>query len=292
MGQNINLQALDTELLRNLSLEDLQVLIYKKAVANVTKSELFDILMSWLNEQIKQDTVTQNESLLAGFVKLLHLRKYTEIESFSLGQVDEVFNEWLYKETIQNPMYRRRFLITQQDIRRIFSEAEQHTRNLETFSLPSPQLGQGENYLVAPLCGRKDDGIKVGEESTNLQQDASYDMSLSATHDYTSEVKVWFVDKLNQFDGFTDISAAPSQRSSDAHSQGTDADDMNTKRESTLINSPRDTKMPQKLKRVGRRGRKCKAHRDVPESSGLPKNYICKRCHEPGATSQRRLQIP
>lgn len=288
MELNINWQALDPKILRNMSLEEVQVQIYKRAVANVTRPELFGILMSWLNEQIKQDIITQNESLLEGFVKLLHLRNYTEIDSFSLEQVDEVFNGWLDKEAIQNPTYMRRFLITQQDVQRLFYEAKQHDQNPEDFSLSDLQPEQGGTHLLATLCKRKDGDIKTRKESTNLQQDGSHGMSLSATRDsrFVAKVELVGVDKFDQLDGLTDTSAAPSQWPSDAQSQDTDTDNTSNKKEGNLITSPRNTKMPRKSKRTSRRGRKCKAHSDVLEFSALPRNYICKRCHEPGTMTR------
>lgn len=283
MELEINRQALDAEMLRSISLEELQVQIYKSAVANVPRTELLEMLMSWLKEHIKHGTVTQDENLLEGFVKLLHLRNYTEIECFSLEQVDEVFNAWLDKEAIQNPAYKRRFLITQLDVQRLFLEAKQHTQNLKTISLPDPQQGQGGNYLLAPSCGRNNEGKQIENESTNLPQDASHDMSLGPIRDSRYMVKARFIDKSNKLDGFTDRGAAPSQRLSHGHSQDTGADTMSVKEEGTLVTSPQDTK---KSQRIVHHGLKSKAHNDIPGRRVPPKDYICNRCHEPGAMTR------
>ncbi|KAI1119612.1 hypothetical protein F5Y14DRAFT_9430 [Nemania sp. NC0429] len=238
--------------------------------------------MSWLNEQIKKDTVTQDESLLEGFVKLLHLRNYTEIDSFSLEQVDEVFNRWLDKEAIQNPTYRRRFLIAQQDVQRLFFEARQQTHNLGFASMPGPESGWGENHLLALLCEQIDDGVKTGEESTNLQRNASHEMSSSATQNSRSRGGDRLVNSSDQLNRCIDAGAAPSRHSSDVHSPATNMDDLDTKPEGTLKTSPPDRKMPQNCKGAGRRPRKDKARNDVTEFFPPPRNYICKRCHEPG----------
>ncbi|KAF2971073.1 hypothetical protein GQX73_g2525 [Xylaria multiplex] len=114
-----SLETLKIGTLKDMSIDDLEAKIHECVTADVYQSKIFNILMEWLNEQIKQDVIT--EDLLERFVNLLHMHDHAEIKPLSLAQVDEVFNEWLRKNTIQSPTYTRRYLIIQQDIHHLFT---------------------------------------------------------------------------------------------------------------------------------------------------------------------------
>ncbi|KAI0165513.1 hypothetical protein GGR57DRAFT_496989 [Xylariaceae sp. FL1272] len=71
--------------------------------------------MGWLDEHIRQDSLT--EPLLIGFIDLCRVH-YEEVGySLDLDEIDEQFGEWLKNGDLTN---RRRYLITQQDIHRLW----------------------------------------------------------------------------------------------------------------------------------------------------------------------------
>ncbi|KAJ3579931.1 hypothetical protein NPX13_g634 [Xylaria arbuscula] len=119
-----------------MSSDDLLIIIHEKICQKVPHYEIFDYAMSWLNEQIKQDTVTQSDEDLGRFVRILHNRNYEylapiyQLPVFTLEQVDETFRRWLEKDAIDDPAYTRRYLIVQQDVHRLFaSEAGSDRRS-------------------------------------------------------------------------------------------------------------------------------------------------------------------
>ncbi|KAI0543040.1 hypothetical protein GGR58DRAFT_519242 [Xylaria digitata] len=212
--------------LKDMPINDLEAKIHECVIANINRLEIFNILMEWLNEQIKQDVIT--EYLLERFVNLLHMHDYAEIKSFSLAQVDEVFNQWLRENTIQSPAYTRRYLIIQQDMHHLF---------------------------------------------TNKRAQQSMSLARAETVE---------IDKSNRSHNSTYMRVALPRQLSDTHLQDAGEDDVTTAQETIVISSSPDTKMSRKSTRTNRRRRKHKSSNDTPDPFTLPKNYICKRCDEPG----------
>ncbi|KAI1155227.1 hypothetical protein F4825DRAFT_447775 [Nemania diffusa] len=273
---------LGTKTLQELSLTELEVEINQGAVADASRSELLGILMGWLNEQIKQDSITQNEGLLDGFVKLLKMQNHAEVEPFNLTQVDEMFNEWLKKDAIQNPAYMRRYLITQQDVHHLFAEEKRSIQDSRSSSsLFEYQHGRAECY---PPALSEDDNVRTEIEKTNLPQDVDYKTLLRTTQcsTFSSQTNIIEIDKPCQSVNLTNTNAALSEQLNNTDSQDTNADDVIITRESIVIPSSPIAKMPRRSKSNNRRGRAYKVHSDVSESTAPPKNYICRRCHEPG----------
>ncbi|KAI1430166.1 hypothetical protein F5Y12DRAFT_781404 [Xylaria sp. FL1777] len=240
--------------------------------------------MTWLNEQIQQDTITQNEDLLGGFVELLHMRNHTEVEPFTQTQVDEVFNRWLEKDDIQNSIYMRRYLITRQDLHRLFAEERRCLRNPGVSSPCDHQHRPNESHSLALLYRQKDNSAGAEKEDTNLLR-----TPVSAAQPSRSSTKVDVVGIVDpdQSDGFKHMRNFLPPQPSGTHSQDSDADNAITTREAIVMGSSSDVKMSRKSKRPSRRGRKHnKMSSDAIEVSVPPKNYICKRCNEPGHVIQ------
>ncbi|KAI1126114.1 hypothetical protein F5Y10DRAFT_279031 [Nemania abortiva] len=234
--------------------------------------------MGWFNEQIKQDTITQEARLLEGFVKLLRMQNHAEIEPFNLAQVDEVFNEWLEKDAIQEPAYRRRYLITQQDVHHIFAEKQRRFQYPGSLSIFEPQNGRREGHSLVLSREQGDGSMRTEKEKTNLLQDTDHETPPNTTRysRSSSKVEIDRATKLEQSDCIANTDGILSQPSNAAKSQDNDADDV------FLTEPPSDTRMSQKSTRAGYRGRKYKVHDDVSEFTTPPENYICRRCHEPG----------
>ncbi|KAI0117697.1 hypothetical protein GGR51DRAFT_545685 [Nemania sp. FL0031] len=235
--------------------------------------------MAWFDEQIKQDVITQDECLLRAFVKFLHMQSHAEIQPFSLVEVDGVFNEWLEK----NPAYRRRYLITQQDLHRLFAEEPQYLGPFGSAPWSEPQNRHGGCHSLALSCERGDGDVKAEKESTNPIKDTDHETHLSATRHSRSSPHPRSARIDEQFSYFTDTDVVLSQQSNDAYAQEADGDDVIIIQES--IQPPPGAKMSRKSTRRSRgrrRSRQHMAHNDVSESTVPPKKYICRRCHKPG----------
>ncbi|KAI1276123.1 hypothetical protein F5Y07DRAFT_389335 [Xylaria sp. FL0933] len=208
--------------------------------------------MSWLDKQVKQDNATQSERFLRRFVNLMHMRNYTEVEPFTLSQVDEVFNTWLEKEAIQNPAYRRRYLMTQQDLHRLFAEEEQCLPGPGTFSQSGQQLRPKENNSPALPQSPKSSTAGAEKEDASMLQPTGHDTPMS-----------------------TDI-----------HSQSGDTEAVTVARETAVVDSSPDTEMSRSSMETNHRGQRPDLLDDNPESFIFRKTYVCKRCNKPGHAIQ------
>ncbi|KAI1755169.1 hypothetical protein F4782DRAFT_527893 [Xylaria castorea] len=283
MESGYSLEALNDKILLGMSLKELEAKINEGALANVSRSKLFDLLMSWFNEQIKQDIVTQSQHLLQDFVKLLHMHSHAETEPFNLTQVDEVFDRWLEEDAVQNPAYRRRYLITQQDVHLLFSKETRQFQDLAAPSLFDRQQGGVESHSPALSC-EQDNDVKAEKENTNLRQHIGHGTPPHAAQHskFPAKAEIINVDKPGPSNELPNKDTILSQHPNDTHSQEPDADvTITTFRETIVIDSSPDVKMRRTVTRADCRGRKYKVHDDL-ELSTPPKNYICRRCHEPG----------
>ncbi|KAI3332021.1 hypothetical protein HD806DRAFT_177855 [Xylariaceae sp. AK1471] len=280
-------EAPGTESLKGVPLKELQSKIDKIIIANMSRSEVFNALMLWFNEQIKQDIITQQESLLEEFLELLLMRNHAEIEPFSLAEINEVFNEWLEKDAIETPTYRRRYLITQQDVHRLFAKGRRLSQNLYALSPFDRQRRQQEDHSSALSCKQEDKDVRAKKEATNKLQETDHNKALSDTQHPISpkDTKVIEIDDddLNQSNGPTTTDARQSNR---AYFQDAPPDEVIITRETIVLNSSPDTRMSHTPTRKNRAAHKYKAHSDAPDfSTPPPRSYICKRCHEPGRTT-------
>src|SRR5213083_2502011 len=130
-----NPEALNAEILEGMTLKQLQGKLDKLIIAGVSRSGLLSFFMKWFNEQIKQDIFTQEGFLLEEFIGLLLMSNHAEVEPFSLTEIDKVFNQWLEKDANEEPAYRRRYLMIQQEMHRLFSRGSRYTQNLRALSL-------------------------------------------------------------------------------------------------------------------------------------------------------------
>lgn len=156
--------------------------------------------MRWLNEHIKQDTITQNEEDLSIFVGMLHNRNcqymahYIQLPVFTLEQVDEAFRGWLKKDAVDDPAYTRRYLITQQDVHRMFTnQAEKNRKCLtdnEVAEIDKPNSPKGtkptEKLLTEGQSGTSPHGAEpntlIGtQEITSIYSSPREERSPSST---------------------------------------------------------------------------------------------------------------
>ncbi|TGJ84156.1 hypothetical protein E0Z10_g4592 [Xylaria hypoxylon] len=229
-------EALSTGALQSMSLKDLEAKIHESAVANISRSEIFDVLMTWFNEQIKQDIITQSNYLLDRFVMLLHMRNYADIEPFNLTQVDEMFNGWLEKDIIQNPAYRRKYLIIQQDVHRLFADERRDSQNSGASSLFDCEHELREMHSPSLSCEQEDNSMRA-EENTSLQQDTGHSTHISAAQQfiYLARAKTVGIDQSDRSHVVKHMGVILPQQSSDTHSQDVDADDVIIARETIDI---------------------------------------------------------
>ncbi|RWA09073.1 hypothetical protein EKO27_g6034 [Xylaria grammica] len=281
MDLDTSLEALDLGALQNMPLKDLEAKIHQSAAANLSRSEIFDVLMRWFNEQIKRDAINQSKYPLECFVKLLHMYNHTDIEPFSLTQVDEVLNGWLEKGAIQNSTYRRRYLIIQQDLHHLFANERRNSQNSGASSPFDCHHGPKEIHSPGLSFKQEDNGMKREKEDAVLPHDMDHSTRISAAGQFVSLTSAGTVeiDKPVQLPDMEHMDVVFPQLLSDTQSQDAGADDVIMAPETTVIDSS-GAKMSRKSTR--NRGRKPKFHRDAPEPYSPPKNYICKRCNKPG----------
>ncbi|KAI1369586.1 hypothetical protein F5Y08DRAFT_350261 [Xylaria arbuscula] len=178
-----SLKRLDTLLFQNMSSDDLLIIIHEKICQKVPHCEIFDYAMSWLNEQIKQDTVTQSDEDLGRFVRILHNRNYEylapiyQLPVFTLEQVDETFRRWLEKDAIDDPAYTRRYLIVQQDVHRLFASEAENDRRSRTDNKAAE--------INEPGNSRPDDKPPTQEHSDSCPKGAETD-AIAESHEIAS----------------------------------------------------------------------------------------------------------
>ncbi|KAI0544855.1 hypothetical protein F4679DRAFT_576526 [Xylaria curta] len=236
--------------------------------------------MNWFNEQIKQDIVTQSQHILQGFVELLHMHGHADIEPFNLTQVDEVFDKWLEEDAVRNQAYRRRYLITQQDVHLLFSKETRHFQNSTAPSLIDRQHdGEDSNSLVLS-CEREANNGKAEKAIADLRHNAGHSTPpRAAQHSkFSAKADIIEIDKPGPSNEVSNRDILFSQHPNDTHVQDPDADAV---RETIVIDSSSDAEMRRTATRADRRGRKYKVHDDL-EFSTPPKNYICRRCQKSG----------
>ncbi|KAI8629460.1 hypothetical protein F5Y19DRAFT_475444 [Xylariaceae sp. FL1651] len=295
MEQDPAFEVIGIDSVKSLSLEELKSRVRD---AGLSRSQSFDIFMGWLNEQIKEDIITQQEHLLVDFVQLL-IHNHTATEPFSLKQVNKAFRGWLRKDAIENPTYRRRYLITQQDVHRLFAKEQERSQPSSTLSLSRRQRRNQEGSSAARSYeqGKKHAGSKV--MVANRLQSREHDKTFNDTQRLAAtskpEVREIDDDDDDEFDYYnsplTTTDAVSSQQPKVAPSQDTNRVQVPITRETSLLDSSLGTKMSHKydLIRVDAATRKSchvskrKSHIDGPDlSAAPPKNYICKRCRKPG----------
>ncbi|KAI1351420.1 hypothetical protein F5Y01DRAFT_304716 [Xylaria sp. FL0043] len=244
--------------------------------------------MGWLKQQIRQDNDTQSERFLRRFVNLMHMRNYTEVEPFTLSQVDEVFNTWLEKEAIQNPAYRRRYLMTQQDLHRLFAEEEQCLPGPGTFSQSGQQLRPKENNSPALPQSPKSSTVGAEKEDTSMLQPTGHHTPMSTDNqpESSENVERIGIGKLDGSDRSPHGVDYLSRQQSDIHSQSGDAEAVTVARETAIVDSSPDTELSRSSMETNRRGQRPNLLNDYSESFISRKTYVCKRCNKPGHAIQ------
>ncbi|KAI1295820.1 hypothetical protein F5Y03DRAFT_410425 [Xylaria venustula] len=257
----------NTTISQDICLDDLEIKFYEDIETSAPRSEIFGTLMTWLNGQIKQDIITQSERLLARFARLLHVCHQTNVEPSALTRVDDMFNKWLEKDAIQNPAYRRRYLITQQDLHRLLFEEIRDSQIPRAFSM-SDNRGRTEDNHPSDLSLRQKKNTAKSENEdtklTKIQQDTDYDTIMSAAPECSANVEKVAVDKSKRSGGFKYKRDVP-QQPDDSHSQDADKEDMAITRAAIQMDFPPAAKISPPSTRASRRAR-----------------YICKRCNKSG----------
>lgn len=272
-----------TQTSRGMSLKELEDKASESIVAGGTPSEVFGILMNWFNDQIKADFITQDELLLEGFVSLLQTPFHAGIGTFSLTQVDETFNRWLERDAVEDPAYRRRYLIMQQDVHQLFANGKQHIQALDDFSPSGQYNGQAQNDTLPFLFEQRNDNMRA-EGNTGLSNNTGHDASSDAIrHDRsTTEAESIEVVQPDQANIPFDAGTIAPLGTEATHPQDANIGDPTITRGTIITGSSQDSKMTRKASRASRRDHKRKVQHVDPELSALPKNYVCKRCNEPG----------
>ncbi|KAI0010971.1 hypothetical protein F4779DRAFT_616038 [Xylariaceae sp. FL0662B] len=146
-----NLVALGIEDLGNLTLKELENKLNNVSPEQIYRPQVLETLMGWLHEQIKEDTIMQQKSLLPDFMNLLTMQNRLPVVPFNESEVGQIFKEWQIKDAVENPANRRRYLIAHSEIQRLFQEdgsgSDQENRR---FSLKSPSQSQHEGLSALP----------------------------------------------------------------------------------------------------------------------------------------------
>ncbi|KAI1744197.1 hypothetical protein F4680DRAFT_284521 [Xylaria scruposa] len=277
MESDHSIEAPNNKDLRDMSLKELEVKIHE---GDLSRSDLFDILMNWFNEQIKQDIVTQSQHILRDFVELLHMHGHADIEPFNLTHVDEVFDKWLEEDAVQNQAYRRRYLITQQDVHLLFSKESRHVQDSTALSPIECRHDGEDSHSLALSCEREYDNGKAEKASADLRHCTGHSTPPRAAQhsEFSGKAEIIEIDKPGPSNEFSNRDTGVTMDPNDTHVQDPDADAV---RENIVIDSSSDAEMRRTAMRADRRGRKYKVHDDL-EFSTPPKNYVCRRCQKSG----------
>ncbi|KAI2624824.1 hypothetical protein GGS21DRAFT_319776 [Xylaria nigripes] len=260
---------------QDVSLKDLEA-----KIKGVSRSEAFTTLMTWLNEQIKQDIITQDEVLLEGFVRLLHNHSHAEMGSLHLTQVNEALKGWLEKDAIENPAYRRRYLIMQKDINDLLAKERNFPKNWDASSSPSHQRKQREESSSAPSFKQEADdsearkGVKLGNIDIALEN-----LSLTPLPSPTGGNVIG----LDSGKSGKSVHLMIPNQALLRQSNNTDLDGVITTRETITIDSSPDVNKVHIPTQGDPRVRKYGTRNDATDLPDLPpEKYICRRCRKPG----------
>jgi len=239
--------ALEMEGLEHMSLEYLGDKIREFAAADISRSDIVYILMAWFNEQIKRDIFSQDEYLLEDFLNLLLVYHPAESELGCLVQIDNLINCWFDKGATENPVYTRRYLILQQEVRRFLARKGMFSQELAAPFLHNSRGGQQEKHVWA-----LEDNAYGYQENENTDR-----VTVNPDQAY-----------LTGPDGQASADAILArQHPPGTHGSSTDEDTIS----SLLSNTTMDPE-----RKSGPWGPVRDTHRPPPP------NYICKRCSSPG----------
>ncbi|KAI1180688.1 hypothetical protein F4777DRAFT_258734 [Nemania sp. FL0916] len=281
MELDSGLQALTINMIRDSSLEELEVTVNELIMTGTSRPDLFDLLMGWFNEQIKRDAFAQNESLLPGFIRLLHMNNHADIEPFNLLQVDEALNQWIQTDASQDSAYRRRYLIIQQDINRHFEEGMWHSQEPGTLSSTQYRYKQGKGD--APYLGytREDSDMRTEGDEYDRPGDTHHNTLL----DFASSSRILEKDNSTEID------------EPDLCDDSSTIEDILPKRlDDMMIITDEAAQTASSTDKQARKystpsGQKPPKYRVPRYFSGLPpvppEDYICRRCKKSGHWIQR-----
>lgn len=273
MDQDNRFQALNTERVKNMTLEELKGAIYKDGNAIMARSEFFTILMAWLNEQIKQDIITQQQSLLAEFIELLLMPNSSGLEPFTWTEIDEAFDRWLGEEAIENPAYRRRYLITKQDMQRLCVKGRRFPQSLRGLSLCDAQY-------------RDQDVVTSKEITDEFREDNNGKDLRSMEHTQRPTLTEVIEADDGEFHQSNDPMIMDTHRLGGIYAQNYNQDERMVLPETIITDNGSETKMTQKSTRKRRKTKGSKVYGKPPG------DYVCRRCSKPGKTSLRILRVP
>ncbi|KAI0525981.1 hypothetical protein F5B22DRAFT_588550 [Xylaria bambusicola] len=274
MESNSSMKDLDPRILQNMSVYDLEIKIHDSIHANVPRSEIFDALMTWLNEQIKQDIITQTEEIIHHFVRVLHMRNYARFSAFTLQQVDEVFMRWLEHDAIDNPAYTRRYLITQQDVHRLFAHERQYAWD--------PDSKPKEDHLPVLSSRKKGKKTRV-KKYDNLLHDLDVNKSENAPQSYTPLAGIETAEiEVSQSKGFKHTKVVSARKSSVTFSQCAEAGGSINTRDTIPMDCFPVAEFSPNSTTIASRGRERLVCSESPETFSQLKDYICDRCNKPG----------
>jgi hypothetical protein len=239
---------LQLEGLEHMSLEYLGDKTCGFAAADISRSDIVHILMTWFNEQIKRDVFSQDDYLLEYFLNLLLAYYPAKSDSSRRAQVDHLINCWFDKGVAENPVYTRRYLILQQEIRRFLARREGSSKE-----------------LAAPLLYNHR-GRRQEVHAWGLEEDSAYGYQEDDnTHRLTNNPVQAY---LTRPDGPASADAILIQQHPPAtHGSSTNENTISP----LLLNTTMDPERKSGLWVAAR-----DTHRPPPS------NYICKRCSSPG----------
>ncbi|KAI1327483.1 hypothetical protein F5Y16DRAFT_420879 [Xylariaceae sp. FL0255] len=150
--------------------------------------ETKNVLMTWLQRQIEIDRIPQREHLLVDFVEVVRMQGLSnddaeESPTIHLSTLDEVFDQWL--GSLDAPK-RRRYLLAQQDLHRIWAAKEgSHSTvqcnsilvksscndDKESLSTHLSELSFKQRHKDSARQSRKADAPKTKSAATVISQD-------------------------------------------------------------------------------------------------------------------------
>lgn len=308
MDLSRNLGALAIDRVGSSALEELERRVDCNMDKGVSKQQVMNTYLGWLQELVMKGTVAHDSSMFLGsWVQSLTRR------GFEKEYINRSFRDWKRREAQADPLTLRRFSIIEQDLQRLFEDQPHggrsgnnppnNTENNAGSKLCPPETdcppsNSNKEYLhrsPGPISGEPDRYLEphVNYNSLGPQRSGANDLPIGRrrTKPLDCANEIIEIREDSPSEGLVILKAARLSTPANTTPNPDDPDEVMITRETILLDTP-----PEKMHSRSRYTSvtPCSDFRDEHRHSkggkfnGPPPNYyICKRCDRGGKT---RLQ--